>query len=258
MSMASTATVAPFGTPEPGLGRVGLTFGLSIALHLALGLALYRSVRHPPAVPPRSRSPVEIHDIPKPFPPPPAPVEPPTKFPSARFARVVPVKALPPQPPAPPPPLETKPPPNPIPPTPVHIGVHLESTVSAGAFAAPIGNSAMGEAPKVAPNPSSVRPYWASRYVAPYQVAELPVLISEVKAPYPPLARKAGIEGQVILLLTIDDGGRVAAVKRIAGPGHGLDEAAVAAAHQFRFKPARYNGTAVATDIRYIYSFEID
>jgi periplasmic protein TonB len=44
----------------------------------------------------------------------------------------------------------------------------------------------------------------------------------------------------------------------VAGPGHGLDEAAVAAAGQFVFKPARYNGAAVATEIRYVYSFEID
>jgi protein TonB len=139
----------------------------------------------------------------------------------------------------------------------VRIGVTLDSTVENGAFAAPVGNTLYGVAPKVAPAPNA-QPYWAPKFIAPQQVAELPVLIGEVKAPYPPGARKAGIEGQVILMLTIDDTGKVARVRKLAGPGHGLDEAAVAAAEQFKFKPARYNGAAVATEIRYVYSFEID
>ncbi len=116
-----------------------------------------------------------------------------------------------------------------------------------------------GQAPSVAANPEpAARPYWAPKYVAPYKVAELPVLVSDVKAPYPPDARKAGIEGEVVMMLTIDTRGRVARVKKVSGPGHGLDEAAVAAARAFVFKPARYGGEPVATEIRYVYSFEIE
>jgi protein TonB len=50
----------------------------------------------------------------------------------------------------------------------------------------------------------------------------------------------------------------VALVKKISGPGHGLDEAALGAAKKFKFKPATFHGESVATEIRYVYSFEIE
>jgi protein TonB len=232
---------------------------LSTAIHGGALLALSaesRHVRPPPTIDQEIN--VEIHDVQKPPPPPPpppvTPPEPPK--PVARIARVMPKTEAPPPPTpvAPPPPNKPAPAPTTAP---IRIGVSLDSTTKNGAFAAPVGNTLYGVAPKVAPAPDA-KPYWAAKYVAPQQVAELPVLVGEVKAPYPPAARKAGIEGQVILLLTIDENGKVARVRKVTGPGHGLDEAAVLAAGQFTFKPARYNGQAVATEIRYVYSFEID
>ena len=199
---------------------------------------------------------LEVHEVERPKPPPPMPPEviPPRKIERA-IARI---EKPPPQLKLPPPPNQVLPKEVPPAPPPIHIGVNLEWTVTGGEFAAPVGNSMYGEAPTRAPVPAEVKPYWAANYVLPSRVSELPVLIDEIKAPYPPAAKKEGIEGQVILQLTIDDHGKVAAVKRISGPGHGLDQAAERAAAQFRFKPAKYNGLAVATQIRYVYSFEID
>ena len=86
----------------------------------------------------------------------------------------------------------------------------------------------------------------------------MPQPLEEVKADYPVQARKDGIEGDVVLMVTIDDQGKVVKVKKVSGVGHGLDEAAIDALRRFRWKPAKYNGQAVATEIRYTYSWEID
>ncbi|MHB1844509.1 MAG: energy transducer TonB [Deltaproteobacteria bacterium] len=248
-----------------GISRFSAAFTGSALLH---GLAVFLLVRAAKAPLVRSRNEVVELEIrtPPPPPPPPTPAPPPTPkprfVPSARIARHVsklPPPATPPPPRPLPPPPNAAPPPHPGPPPPIHIGVSLESTVASSDISAPVGNSLYGAAPTVAPRPEvASRPYWAPKYVPPYQVAELPILVKEIKADYPPAARKAGIEGEVVLLVTVDDLGKVARVKRVSGPGHGLDEAAIAAVHQFLFKPARFQGQSVATEIRYVYSFEID
>jgi len=235
--------------------RVVLAALVSFGLHLGLFLFLTSQANR---LPHRRINEIalEVHEVERPKPPSPIPPE---VIPARKIERAIArVEKPPPQLKLPPPP--NQPPPKEVSPAPppIHIGVNLESTVSGGEFAAPVGNSMYGEAPTRAPVPAEVKPYWAAKYMLPSRVSELPVLIDEVKAPYPPGAKKEGIEGQVILQLTIDDYGKVAVVKRISGPGHGLDEAAEKAAAQFRFKPAKYNGLAVATQIRYVYSFEID
>jgi protein TonB len=55
---------------------------------------------------------------------------------------------------------------------------------------------------------------------------------------YTDQARAAGIEGKVRVELTVDESGRVVSVRVISGLGHGLDEAAVAAAQRATFQPA--------------------
>jgi protein TonB len=51
-------------------------------------------------------------------------------------------------------------------------------------------------------------------------------------------ARAAAVEGRVRVQLTVDETGRVTNVRILAGLGHGLDEAALAAARQASFEPA--------------------
>ena len=149
----------------------------------------------------------------------------------------------------------------PLPVPAVAIGVKLDSTVVDSAFIIPIGTTLEGEVPRVAPAAAAPAPARSGRignYVPFDQLSEPPVLLAEVRAAYPAGARTAGVTGEVILRVAIDAQGIVAEATRLSGPGHGLDEVALAAVKQFRFRPARYDGVPVGTVIRYIYSFHIE
>ncbi|HEY6556452.1 MAG TPA: TonB family protein [Polyangiaceae bacterium] len=87
---------------------------------------------------------------------------------------------------------------------------------------------------------------------------EMPELVHLEEAPYPPEAKAAGIEGDVVLRLTIDVTGQVTDAEVVEGPGEGLNEAAQAAALQFKFKPARRRGKPVPVRIDYKYSFRLE
>ncbi len=253
---------------ERGRVRLLLAGAGSLLLHLLLSIwfaAHEQQVAPPPVDQARQ---LEVHTVER---PPPA-LEPTSRsLPPMRVQRLPRVKRSVPPPPraersmvsppqaAPPPERPAK-----APLAPVHIGVTLESTTSGGSFAVPVGRSSPdGEAPEGASMPSGTssdgdRPYWATKYVPQAKVTELPVLLDEVKAAYPPEARRAGLEGNVVLMLTIDDHGAVARVRKISGVSPDLDQAAIAAVKRFRFRPARYAGAAVATEIRYVYAFEIN
>jgi TonB family protein len=55
-------------------------------------------------------------------------------------------------------------------------------------------------------------------------------------------ARKMKIEGEVLLEVVFESGGKVHVNKVIRGLGHGLDEAAIRAAEEIHFKPAMRDG----------------
>lgn len=55
-------------------------------------------------------------------------------------------------------------------------------------------------------------------------------------------ARKLHIEGEVLLEVVFEASGKLRVQRVIRGLGHGLDEAAVQAAEQIRFKPALRDG----------------
>jgi TonB family protein len=82
-----------------------------------------------------------------------------------------------------------------------------------------------------------------------------PRLTRFVQADYPPEALAQGLEGSVLLELTIDPAGQVTQVTVAQPLGHGFDEAATAAARAFVFEPARRDGAAVASILRYRYRF---
>jgi len=77
------------------------------------------------------------------------------------------------------------------------------------------------------------------------QVDELPEVITKVPPEYPPSARASGIQGVVQLQALIVEDGTVADVRVMKGVS-GLDEAAMAAVRQWRFKPALAKGRPVA------------
>lgn len=74
-----------------------------------------------------------------------------------------------------------------------------------------------------------------------------PVKIKWVEPDYPELARKARIEGIVILEAIIDENGNLvnARVLRSPGKAFGFDEAALEAVKQWKFKPGLQNGVPV-------------
>ena len=79
------------------------------------------------------------------------------------------------------------------------------------------------------------------------QVAAVPhttpvEVISKPTPVYTEEGRKLKIEGEVVLMVSFEAAGRVRVVQVVQGLGHGLDEAAVRAAEQIRFKPATRDG----------------
>jgi periplasmic protein TonB len=54
-----------------------------------------------------------------------------------------------------------------------------------------------------------------------------------------------GMQGDVIVEITIDDQGTVVNEKLLQGMGHGIDEKVIAALRDWRFRPATRNGVAI-------------
>lgn len=91
-----------------------------------------------------------------------------------------------------------------------------------------------------------------------YLVSQMPVLERDYRVPYPPEARRKGIQGAVIFDLLIDAEGKVRQATLVEGPDPALIEAARAAVMKLGFKPAQVDGKPVAVRIRYRYQFQIE
>src|SRR5687767_2182689 len=65
-----------------------------------------------------------------------------------------------------------------------------------------------------------------------------PVLLHKIEPEYSPEARAAKIEGSVLLAIIVSNEGKATAIQLVRKLGHGLDEEAVRAVRQWRFKPA--------------------
>lgn len=74
---------------------------------------------------------------------------------------------------------------------------------------------------------------------------EAPQKIKDVNPQYPDLARRARLEGVVILEATIDTEGNVVDLSVLRGLGLGLDQAAIDAVSQWKYRPTYYNGRPV-------------
>jgi periplasmic protein TonB len=235
---------------------------VSVGVH---ALAFWLLERAEPRPLPASQRPVELVVVEVQKAPPPPPPEPPKEEPPRPAPR--PVRPPPVRPATvarpPPPATDAPPPPNDAPPkeptkAPLVVGISMSSTTTAGTFSAPVGNTAYGKTADKAQAPAAVKPYSAARYVPVYQVDAAPTVLSEYKPPYPSEARRAQIEGQVVLSITVDADGSVVAVKVVSGPGFGLNEAARDALRRFRFRPATQGGEPVATELKYTYTFQLD
>lgn len=220
----------------------------------------------PESTPPRPASqPVEMTFY---EPPPPKVEEPePPKPPEPEPPKLEPVKVKPKlvaKAEAPPPKEDAPPPPNeeakevPQEPVPIVIGVTMDSTSAAGAFAVQVGNTTYGKASDKVVDPASVKAYKAPTYAPPGSADEEPRQLGECKVEYPPEAKKNEIEGSVRLKLTVDETGVVTDVVVITGPGYGLNEAARDRMKRCRFSPAKKHGEAVGYSFSYAYTFILD
>jgi protein TonB len=161
--------------------------------------------------------------------------------------------------------VSTPPPPNEAPPPAAapakvvpRVGISLSSTTQAGSFAVGVGNTLHGQASEVAADPRDVQPYPADG-TAPAPLSAQPQLLDQPEVPYPPEARRAGVEGKVRLLLHIDAQGRVVSARILTDPGSGLGAAARAGALRFRFSPGMLDGRAVEVpDFPYAYTFRLE
>ncbi len=104
------------------------------------------------------------------------------------------------------------------------------ATVQAGGFA----NAAVTAEAKAAP-----------RHVDNAPATQAVVILGKPNPVYTDEARKLGIEGEVLVEVIFKASGQVQTVRVVKGLGHGLDEAALRAAEQIRFKPALQEGHAV-------------
>lgn len=84
-----------------------------------------------------------------------------------------------------------------------------------------------------------------------------PVLIYSVEPEFSEEARKAKVAGNVLVNLWVDTNGLPSHVHVIRGVGMGLDEKAVEAVKQYKFKPAMENGKPVLVELNVEVNFQI-
>lgn len=101
-------------------------------------------------------------------------------------------------------------------------------TVRAGGF----GDADVPAPPTVRSQSSEA----TTQKVVPAEIVSKPVPV------YTEEARGLKIQGEVLLEVVLEASGRLHIVRVVRGLGHGLDDAAVRAAEQIRFKPALRNG----------------
>jgi protein TonB len=74
----------------------------------------------------------------------------------------------------------------------------------------------------------------------------LPVLVKKVEPSYPDVARRARIEGKVILQAVVDKEGNVNEVTVLSSNNPMFNDAAIEAVKQWKYKPATQNGRPVS------------
>ena len=219
--------------------------GLGLAIVPRNGLRAERAV------------PVEIDlvapKIPEPLPLPEAPSR---ADPPKPIVRKPAVRAPVPSPP-PMPNQEAKPAPPTEEPAKAVFGVTQDSVVAGDSpIAVAVGNTLMTKDRTLAKTPPAPPPEFAP--VDDESVAELPEVIFKSEPTYPEIARRMGIEGKVLVKIGIDHNGNIKSVRVLQKVGYGMDEAAVKAAWQTKFRPARgVDGKPVDYAISFSFKFQL-
>lgn len=96
--------------------------------------------------------------------------------------------------------------------------------------------------------PAQASPIVTNRQAKPIQI---------MRASYPPMALRAGLESDVALRIEVDTEGKVTKAEITQSGGAGFDEEALKAVKQSRFEPAQKNGQHVPAEFTYIYRFRL-
>lgn len=84
-----------------------------------------------------------------------------------------------------------------------------------------------------------------------------PIVVHQVDPEFSEEARKAKFSGNVLVDLIVDEQGNPSHVRVVRGVGLGLDEKAVEAVRQYRFKPATKDGKPVKVELTVDVNFQI-
>ncbi len=123
-----------------------------------------------------------------------------------------------------------------------------------GGLAVPVGGRASREAP-AAPMAAKTLSRGAAKADDCPDPPAKPRPLTRSTPAYTAEARAAGVSGKVRIEITVDERGRVVAVRVLQGLGHGLDEAALAAAREMTFEPATRCGRPSAATFKIGFTF---
>jgi TonB family protein len=116
---------------------------------------------------------------------------------------------------------------------------------------AQIKQAGFGDARQAAPEEPKPRLVQTAAETTPVSI------LSKPKPQYTDEARRQKVEGEVLLQVVFGANGRLEVKSILKGLGHGLDEAAVRAAQQIRYTPAKRDGQAVDSEARLHIVFQL-
>jgi len=103
-----------------------------------------------------------------------------------------------------------------------------------------------GTRPKTTPKPAAKGPSRPARDLKRY------------RPPYPGSARRAGVEGRVVLSVQVRTDGRIGSVRVASSSGSAvLDSAAISAVKRWKFAPELKNGKAVTSTVNVPFTFDL-
>jgi protein TonB len=126
------------------------------------------------------------------------------------------------------------------------FGVSMASTSEQGGAAVTVGNTLK----PTAGVGSAAPPKPLVQAVAAFEATKLPLPQGRCFGQYTDDARAAGLEGTVVLDLTVDEKGKAFDIVIVEGLGHGLSDAAKRALTACRFTPGEKDGKPVPVRIR--------